>query len=336
MSTSLNQILVEVAARLGIPVHLEPRGGDFGQLTLPGGRHSYFAGGALDVNGLGSATIAKFKPLAAYFLSRLGYPVPIGQAFVSERWRRQYGQGPGRAAAYAYARLIGWPVIVKPASRGSGIAVARVYNRRELDRALSEVFHAAGDPIALVQRPVPGVDYRITVLDDQIVAAYRRIPLTVVGDGRATLRELLRAHGAKLRQAGHPYHLRLDDFRLRNRLRRVRLTWESVLEAGARFRLLETFSLGGQIEEATEQLHEGYRTLAIQLARDMGLRFVGIDLMTPLPIEAPPTRYSILELNAAPFLGGYAASGARQRQVVADAYAYILRAISRLEGPCLS
>jgi D-alanine-D-alanine ligase-like ATP-grasp enzyme len=78
-------------------------------------------------------------------------------------------------------------------------------------------------------------------------------------------------------------------------------------------------SLGCDIVDVTEQLHAGYRTLATRLAADMGLRFAGIDLITPLPIEAPPTEYCILEVTPGPFLGSYAGTGPRARRATADA-----------------
>jgi D-alanine-D-alanine ligase-like ATP-grasp enzyme len=47
------------------------------------------------------------------------------------------------------------------------------------------------DRVFLVQKAVNGRDYRIVVLNDEVISAYERTPLTVVGNGRSSVRKLL-------------------------------------------------------------------------------------------------------------------------------------------------
>ena len=53
-------------------------------------------------------------------------------------------------------------------------------NEKNLISALTEIFK--GDRVAIIEQYLPGHDYRIVVLDDEIISAYERIPLSVTGD----------------------------------------------------------------------------------------------------------------------------------------------------------
>jgi len=324
-----SRLIVAVAERLGVAVCLEPEYGYAGQLTLSNGRRRYFRGTHLDLNGLGAAAIATDKAYAAYFLARLGYPVPEGQTFYSDAWCRTIGSRRDANAAYAYARALGWPVIVKPNGKGQGVAVAKAYNRRELERALRAVFTLAQDRVALVQRPAAGDDYRLVVLDGAVLAAYQRLPLAVVGDGVSSVRELLARRQARLRAAGRPAGIVPDEARLRARLRRDGLTLDAVPAGRTRVVLLDNANLsaGGEAVDVLDRLHPGYADLAARIARDLGLRFCGVDLLSEDGLDRPPRRYTVLEVNAAPGLAHYAASGPRQRQTVEAIYERLLRAL---------
>ena len=43
----------------------------------------------------------------------------------------------------------------------------------------------------MVERFAPGADYRLLVVGDRVVAAARREPAQVIGDGRSTIRQLV-------------------------------------------------------------------------------------------------------------------------------------------------
>jgi len=77
-------------------------------------------------------------------------------------------------------------------------------------------------------------------------------------------------------------------------------------------------------------MHEAYRRLAVEVTRDMGLRYCGVDVLTTGPIDEAPRGYTILEINAAPGVDHYAESGEKQRRVVDAMYERILRALQDL------
>ncbi|MDQ2806277.1 MAG: cyanophycin synthetase [Chloroflexota bacterium] len=324
------ELLAQAGQRLGVTVELESDFGYVGRIVRPDGSSSYFRNTHFDLNGQGAADTAHDKAYCAYFLARLGYQVPEGQTFFAPLMQQAAGVARDRVAAYAYARQVGFPVIVKPNRGSQGRAVARVHTRRELDAALRTVF--AFDPVALVQRPVPGADYRIVVLDTQVICAYRRVPLTVTGDGTATLRELLAAKHATQATAQRELTVQLDDPRIPVRLARQGLRLDHVPAAGVRVALLDNANLsaGGAATDVSAILHPSYADLAVRATHDLGLRYCGVDVLTPDPIDAPARAPVILELNAGPGLDHYAGLGPAQLAVVAAMYEAILRAILAL------
>lgn len=323
------EIVCELAPRLGIRVELEPSYRYVGALVLPDGRRRYFRNTHFDVNGQGSAEIANDKAFAAHFMAELGYPVPAGETFYSDAWCRVVGSTRNVEAAQAYARAVGFPVIVKPNSKSLGAGVARVHDRRELARAMQTVFVDTGDRVALVQPIVPGSDYRIVVFDDEVIAAYQRLPLAVVGDGRSTIGELLAGRAAALAAAHRDTRLSVDDRRIAARLVRLGLHARSVPPADERVVLLDNANLstGGEPVDVTERLHPGYAALAVGVSRDMGLRLTGVDVISEGRIDEPPRRHVILEINPGPGLDHYGAMGPPQRARVTRLYELVLRAL---------
>lgn len=324
--------IARLAPKYGFTIAVEPEWRYVGRLTRTDGRHFYFRNTYFDLNGAGATETARDKAYAAYFLDLLGYPVPEGRTFFSDPWARRNSSDRTLDMAYRYARELGFPVIVKPNSKSQGSWVAKVHDKRELQRALRELFNRSNERVALVQRFVYGDDYRVVVLGDDVISAYRRVALTVVGDGRSDLSALLAGRQAEFERSGRDTVIDPGDYRIAMRLRRVGRRLTSVPPAGEIVALLDNANLstGGDAIDVTETMHDGYRQLAIAVTRDMGLRYCGVDILTRGAIEEPPRDYTILEINAAPGLDHYAESGEKQRRIVDAMYERILRALRDL------
>ena len=275
----LGLLLQRIALKIDARVHLEEEWGVAGQIEFKNGKKSYFRYTTLDVNPMGASAIARDKGYAKYFMSRLGYPVVEGQTFFSPRWNKAIDGKRSILEACAYAQSLGYPVIVKPNSGSKGNGVAKVYNEDELRGQLKAIFR--DDNVALVERPVPGKDYRIVVLDGRVISAYERMPLKVVGDGQRTIKELLRAKQDLFIHDERDTVLKMDDPRMKHKLARVGMNMRSVPDVGAEVFLLDNANLssGGDSRDVTHEMHESYASLAIAVTRDMGLRMCGVDLM---------------------------------------------------------
>ncbi|MBI5221040.1 MAG: cyanophycin synthetase [Candidatus Liptonbacteria bacterium] len=323
----LLDIFRKLAPQVGAKILIEPEWQVVGQVAFRNKRKRYFRGTTVDLNPVGASDIAKDKNYAEFFMRAMGYPTVPGRPFYSAAHCRAIGSRQNIEAAYRYARKIGFPVVVKPNSGTQGIGVAKVHTRREFYRAMRWIF--ARDRVALVQTPVSGKDYRIVVLDCKVISAYERIPLNVVGNGRSTIRQLLRKKQEQFISTGRDTMIRAEDSRIKLNLKRRGLNFRSVLPRGEKLLLLDNANLstGGDARDVTGQIHSGFRKVAIRLTRDMGLRFCGVDLMVAGDISRKPERYWVLEVNAAPGLDHYVKTGRAQENIVENMYRQVLLAL---------
>lgn len=330
-SPALGRILKKIAPRIGATVLMEPLWAIAGQITFKSDRHSYFRYNVLDINPMGASEIAKDKDYANFFMKKMGYPiVPDSKTFFSDEWAKAIGS-PRRNidAAYRHARVLGFPVIVKPNSGSQGVGVALVYNKREFYRAVRIIFKR--DRILLLQRPVQGKDYRLVVLDKKVISAYERIPLNVIGNGKSTVRQLLKIKQKQFIASSRDTEIKMDDPRIATKLEHQGQSFRSVPTKGQRVYLLDNANLstGGDSVDVTREAHPAFKKLAVQLTRDMGLRLCGVDLMIEGDIREKPKTYWVLEINSAPGLDHYAQIGKAQEKVVENLYLEVLKHLER-------
>ena len=325
----LGKILQKLAPQIGAKVVIEPDWQIAGQIIFKNGRKRYFRYSSLDLNPLGATEIAKDKDYANFFMKKMGYPTIPGRAFFSPAWSRAIKSSRNIEAAYRYAGRIGWPVMVKPNSGSQGRGVAKVRGRQEFYRALRTIF--SEDRVALVQPVIEGQDYRLVVLDGRVISAYRRTPFSVVGDGISSLDKLIKNKLRLFHVLERPATIKSDDSRLANNLKKQGLTGRSIPARGEKIFLLDNANLscGGDSADVTDEIHSGFKKIAIQLTKDMGLRLSGVDLMIDGEIAAAPKKYRVIEINAAPGLDHYVRTGRAQEKIVEKMYLQILKALEK-------
>ena len=325
-SSLVSDLLTELAAETGIKLLIEPEYGYAGRITTSDQRIYYFHSTKFDINRLGASEIAEDKDYAAFFMRQLGFPVPEGNAFYSDEWCGKIKSPKNAQAAVVYAEQLGFPVIVKPNSESQGRGVEKVHSKEDLLIALSHVFNHLKDKVVLVQKVVVGNDYRIVVLADEVLCAYRRIPLSITGDGISTIHQLLEKKQSQFVERGRDTVINLNDPRIERQLRHEKLSFSTTLPANQTLQLLANANLssGGEAEDVTSILHKDYKEMAIRLTREMGLTYSGIDIMTKYPINERLKDYTVIEINAAPGLDYYAEAGSRQQQIVKQLYQKLL------------
>jgi len=325
----LGRVLQKIALKIGATVVMEPVWGIVGQIIFKNGRKHYFRYSSLDMNPLGASEVAKDKDYANFFMERMGYPTVPGKTFFSKEWARAIGSRRDIDAAYRYATTLGFPVVVKPNSGSQGVGVSFVYTQREFYRAMRFVFKR--DRVGLVQRVVGGKDYRIVVLDNRVISAYERIPLNVIGDGKATIYQLLQKKQRHFVASSRDTLIKLNDPRITEKLKRQQLSLRSVPTRGERVYLLDNANLssGGDSRDVTSNIHPAFKKIAVRLTKDMGLRLCGVDLMVSGDISERLCTYRVLEVNSAPGLDHYAKIGRAQERIVEDLYLEVLKSMER-------
>src|SRR3989344_5182126 len=269
----VGRMLKKIAPRIGARVILEPTWKIVGQITFKNGRKRYFRFSNIDLNTLGSSEIAKDKDFANFFMKSMGYPTITGKTFFSDELCAQMNSRNNIHAAYKYAQKITFPVFVKPNSGSQGVGACKTFTKQEFYKAMRFIF--TRDRLALVQKAVEGEDYRIVVLDNKVISAYQRIALNVIGDGKSTVGQLLNKKQSLFVKNGRDTKINQKDFRIIQKLKRQGLSMKSIIEKNRQIFLLDNANLssGGDPVDVTEHIHPGFKKFAINLTKDMGLRF---------------------------------------------------------------
>lgn len=325
--TFVSEILLRVAPRIGATIELEPIYGFVGEITFKSGKKVLYKDRNFNVNPQGSSEIARDKAYSSYFLRRFGYSVPRETQVFSDRLNRNVDTERTMEDGYAFAKNIGLPVIVKPNNLSQGTLVTKVYDKREYKATVKQILRRTS--IAIVQEYVPGRDYRVVVLGNEVISAYERTPLRVTGDGTSTVAELLIAKQLHFNSIGRETTVPIDDNRIEKKLKRQGLSLDSIPMADTTLDLLDAANLstGGDALDVTSTIHQSVRDLAVSVARDMGLMLCGVDLITEVPLTDRLGQYYVIEVNSAPGLDNYAALGAEQMNVVDELYLKVLSAL---------
>ena len=200
---------------------------------------------------------------------------------------------------------IGYPLVIKPVNGNHGRgATINIRNKEEAIEALAAAKRISRAVIC--EKFVTGFDHRVLVINYKFVAAAKRTPAMVTGDGKHTIQQLIDEVNKDSRRGyGHEKVLtaiKVDDMTM-NILQEKNMTLESVLSAGETLYLKSTanISTGGTATDVTDQVHPHNVFMAERIARIIGLDICGIDIMTD-DISEPisDTGGAILEVNAAP------------------------------------
>ncbi|MDQ3141257.1 MAG: cyanophycin synthetase [Bacteroidota bacterium] len=237
--------------------------------------------------------IAGDKEDTKFLLQQAEIPVPKGEIVRSEI---------GLQEAIDYVK---YPLVIKPVNGNHGRGVTT--NIRTWDQAL-DAYHSAKriSNSVIVENYITGEDYRILVINFKLVAAAKRLPAQVVGDGIHTVNELVDITNSDLRRGyGHEKvltNITVDDITLKL-LEHKNMTLDTVAPKNEVLILKDTANLstGGTSIDVTDILHPSIVFMAERISRIVGLDICGIDFMTE-DISRPINEVggSVIEVNAGP------------------------------------
>ncbi|MFJ9449431.1 cyanophycin synthetase [Herbaspirillum sp. NPDC101397] len=257
-------------------------------------------------------SIAQDKELTKMLLNAAGVPVPNGRVVetVEDAW--------------AAAQEIAAPVVIKPrdGNQGKGVAV-NISSHEQIVAAFNAAVKISDEII--VERYLPGHDYRLLVIGKTLVAAARRDPPQVIGDGVHTIRQLVdTVNSDPLRGDGHATSLtkiRFDDIALAT-LSKQNYDAESIPPQGARIVLRNNANLstGGTATDVTDDVHPELAARAVAAAQMVGLDICGVDIVCN-SVHAPLEEQEggIVEVNAAPGLRMHLTPSYGKGRAVGDA-----------------
>lgn len=242
-----------------------------------------------------SVDIAGNKELTNRLLHEVGIPVPRSSLVRS-----------ADEAARAAARM-GYPVVLKPldGNHGRGVMI-NLPDEAAVREAFPFAERETRSGLIVAETFIPGKDYRILVINNQVVAVAERVPAHVVGDGEQSVQELIDVTNQDPRRGiGHEKILTriTADSQTAEVLAKQELTLESVPEEGrfVQLKLTGNMSTGGTSIDRSDDIHPDNVEIARQAAMVVGLDVAGIDFITPdIARSVREQRGAIVEVNAGP------------------------------------
>jgi glutathione synthase/RimK-type ligase-like ATP-grasp enzyme len=236
-----------------------------------------------------AATLASDKFFANRILEDAGVTTLGGDYFfLSERHRAHRPEGHERDDACVYFRKLGSAAFIKPLAGSRGDFAQAIRSEAALDRYLLEV--SRHYDAVLMQPIATGKEYRVFLLDGEIVFCVRKFPPFLVGDGLRTRRELLSAHNAALQTRGLSglAATALDEPAL-----------DAIAAAGERWEIPGRMNLSAGGTMVFEAPRSGKAiAMARNAARALGLRVAAVDLFTDA--DGDPDAIRIIEVNSNP------------------------------------
>lgn len=202
-------------------------------------------------------------------------------------------------------RYVGFPLVIKPVGgnhgRGITVNIMNVEDARVAFHAAKEVSSAV-----IVEKFITGEDYRLLVINNVLVAAAKRTPAHVIGDGVSTVKQLVdQVNKDPRRGYGHENvltQITINDL-TKSILKGKGYTEDSIIPKDEFLILKDTANLstGGTAEDVTDIVHPANVSMVERISKIIDLDICGIDIMTT-DISQPlsDTGGAVLEVNAGP------------------------------------
>ncbi|NLO96857.1 MAG: cyanophycin synthetase [Peptococcaceae bacterium] len=288
------QAILDACKKRGIPVQ---KLGDGSLYQLGYGRFLRKIRAAMsDHTSCIGVDIAGDKQLTRKILFEAGIPVPYGIVIGSE--------GELLAAFREWGQI---SCVVKPrqGNQGKGVSIG-LNNESDLLKA----FHLAQvyDSQVILEEYVPGDNYRLLVIGNKMIAAAKRVPPTVLGDGRSTIKELVEKENKNpWRGEGHENYLTkisLDSVAIMD-LYRQGFKLSDIPERDQKIQIRQSVNLstGSTAIDVTDIVHPDNADLAVYAAKVLGLDIAGVDIIIKdIRKSYREQEGKIIEVNASPGL----------------------------------
>jgi D-alanine-D-alanine ligase-like ATP-grasp enzyme len=240
-------------------------------------------------NNATAATLASDKYFTNVILERAGLPTLGGEYFfLHERHRVHRAPGHETSDARDYFRKLGTTAFVKPLMGSRGDFAQSISDEDALDDYIGEVSRYY-DSI-LIQPIVSGPEYRIFILDDDVLYTARKYPPYLLGDGVRSVRDLLASHNTALQARGLSAAVMSTE---------TDRSLDTVLGKGERWEILGRMNLSAGGTMVLEEVRSDILpALAKQAVRALGLRVAAVDLFTD--IAGATSAHAVIEVNSNP------------------------------------
>lgn len=284
------QVILEALQKKGIETKIVSK--RFSLLeTVFDGKSTFIKGTSFPVNSQPACFIANNKYLAKKILRAHGILTP-------KSWLVRTSNETKRKILNDNL----FPCVIKPTKGAHGNQVfAKIESLSELEEVLPLVFTKRGKKDVLIEEYIDGMDYRLIVVGDKVSAIMERIPAHVIGDEINSIRQLI-AKFNKNPLVGKKYEKPLCKIKINGEIKRSlkkqnrKLTYVPQKGETVFLRQNANISTGGVGKDATENISQEIKDVAVKATKAIGMVIAGVDIICERSSKKP----YILELNDTP------------------------------------
>ncbi|WP_373893899.1 acylphosphatase [Virgibacillus sp. CBA3643] len=239
--------------------------------------------------------ISDNKDLTKKVISKAGVNVPEGKRFEASI---------DDSEIVAYANALGYPLVLKPISENAGKGVfSDIKTEEQLKEALVHVRSDLNYHDVIVEKYIPGIEYRILVVDGEVIGAVNRIPANVVGNGKNSIEELIKMKNKEKKNNPNLSKKTIKiDKEVLDSIQSLGYELETILEDGERIylRSKSNASTGGDPIDVTNELTDELISIATKSFHAIpGLDVCGLDMI----VDKENNTGAVIEINTKPMLG---------------------------------
>jgi len=290
------QLVLREAVRRGVAFEILDREENFVRLSRDGNVQHIQQATKTSLDNYAGILAMENKVVTKKILASQGIWVPKGMTYSDVQ-----------TALSDFCLFSGQTIVIKPKTTnfGKGITILKENtNAAVYERAVAIAFEE--DKNILIEEFIAGREFRIFVMDNEVVGILHRVPANATGNGKLTIGELVAMKNEDpLRGKG--YRTPLEKINLGEAeemfLALQGKTFETIPADGETVFLRENsnISTGGDSIDFTDEVHESYKAIAVKAAQALNVRITGLDMIiTNYAQEANAENYAIIEMNFNP------------------------------------
>ena len=324
-------ILSGACDKVGAELLMGPKLGANGQILFSdSGKRVSFFNCCFDINSYGSSLIARNKGLSRLILEKENIRFPQGEYFSLDIDKyKNFSIDNLNNRIADYAEEIGFPLMLKGADLHRGSCVYKVDDKTELLENLSLVWSMTR--YLVVEKYIPLRSYRLLVFEEDIIAAYEKVPLSIVGDGKSNVAELIdKVQDEDLKIDLNDSADKIGGL-INENLTKLDIKTSQVIDEGSQILLLDTcnISTGGKAIDCIDIINKDFVSYVSKIMKLLNLRFAGIDILSS-DIKKSSQEAYFLEVNSSPSLETYGTLGKKQKEKIEDLMERIIREMKKI------
>ncbi len=290
------QLLLREAVKRGVNFEIVDRKENFVRLSRNGNTQYVKQATKTSLDNYASILAMENKLVTKKILREADIRVPDGAAYTD-----------ASQAKTDFAVYRNKPVVIKPNQTNFGLGITILkenIDENVFKRAIDIAFEY--DTTILIEEFIEGKEFRVFVMNDDVVGILHRVPANVTGDGASAIRELVHSKNQDpLRGKG--YRTPLEKIQLGEAesmfLASQQKNFDYVPQSGEVVYLRENsnISTGGDSIDFTDDIPDSYKQIAVGAAKALQVKITGLDMIIRNhTMEATPENYAIIEMNFNP------------------------------------